>query len=61
MFKIEYDHQRDKYGDDFIVNLELPDGLQIKILVPDWNQKTPTWVENGMMFGLNLVSEGHYT
>lgn len=56
------EHQ--KFGEDYVIRLEFPDGRQVNILVPNPKQEDGDltyFLQNGEAYGLNLVSRGHYT
>ncbi len=47
---------------DYSIKLQLPNGLKIKILIPiDKKSPCDNFLENNGVYGLNLITEGHYT
>jgi len=48
--------------EDYIIELQLPNGLRIKVLIPI-NKESPygNFLEKDGVYGLNLITEGHYT
>lgn len=47
-------------GGDYQVVVQFPDGRQVTILIPEWTIH-PFHLRNGEVYGLNLISEGHFT
>ncbi len=50
-------------SDDYGIRVEFPNGKRILIRVPDFEKDRFRWlcIEDGDSFGINLVTEGHYT
>lgn len=54
----------DETVDDYIVSVSRPDGVTVRILVPKCGSGWPdecAKAANGKVFGLNLLTEGHYS
>ena len=57
-FKIEEDSKDTTEGTDYVVDLLLPNGRTISVLIPVDNDLDFT--SEGEIYGLNLVTKGHY-
>ena len=53
------------FGGDYIVTIRRQDGSEVRVMIPreDAGNYESLCMENGegQLFGLNLVTEGHYT
>jgi hypothetical protein len=57
MIELTLHGEPDSYG-DYHIAVHLPDGRTITVLIPVGK----TWVvQDGLEYGLNLVTEHHYT
>lgn len=44
--------------DNYIVTIRRQDGSEVRVMIP---REERDWIKTGEVFGLNLVTEGHYT
>lgn len=52
----------EKTDENYLVTIERPDGIKLKILIP--REDSDSWANEGITrdetFGLNMVTDGHY-